>query len=163
MRTIERSGRGRFTDASPTPRIKVMTSQHGQVLYDLHGASMTIRDGRAGEETTIEVLHPTGTDFEHDSARIVRLTLYGVTFKSIWAWGEVDFTGYLHEAYYYDDGVDPAALGDEVEGVPGGRMCEPPTCDEPHPIMAYQPPKQKQTKGPVWIEVIMFEPKEEEA
>jgi len=134
-----------------------MTSQHGEVLYDLKGASMTTHKGRAGEETMLQVMHPTGTDFEHDSACIVHLTLYGVKFEQFWGWGEIDFTGYLHAAQYYDDGVDPAKISEDGF-VASPKMCTDDRCEEPHPIMRYQPPAQQQTKGPVWIEVYMTEP-----
>lgn len=142
--TVVREGRAKYTDSNK-PQL-LINDMYRNELFDLKG--VTISETNQGYEGIIEVMHPTGTDFEHDSSKLVWLDIAGLKYKGMG--GEsVYFSAVLLAGKWYGDDQDPETMEDDEIGKP--YTCD--DCNENHLVMRYLPPDQKVKPQPVELEL----------
>lgn len=95
-------------------------------------------DDRTGCHTLRVYLGRGATDFEHDSAYVLQLPIFGVTFKHVW-YNSVELIGFIPPDMRRDDFKVPAAGYDPFEH-PETEMCDPDpeyhgADHKPHPIV----------------------------
>lgn len=126
-------GRSRFAEQA----VWELELRHNDDTIVLVGADLTIRN--SGTSFDIDVLHPTATDVEHDSAYLAKFEGAGLVFKHMMG-ADLVFEAALWAARYW--------LPGEFEEQTEGTVCSLPSCDSgAHPIGPYLPPHRQIKAG----------------
>lgn len=146
------------TDTDTSPRMVAVVSAGTRtertVFAVLKGADVRFGTENDMPVAQIDVRHATGTDFEHDSAYVARLTILSPVMNTING-NYTSFNGFLTKALLYPPDVDPKDACDDGYVEPG-EVCEREDCHRGvgHPLMAFTPPVSKIKNIPVEIELL---------
>lgn len=98
--------------------------------------------GRPGAELVVR--HHTATDFEHDAAYTMRMSMWMIGSPELSDYGGAKVQGVVRDYYAYPMGVDPTKVEDDETPE---KMCTSEHCETPHPFAPYLPPQLEALTG----------------